>query len=92
MRPLKLKQTVRPTTKQAKNAPCLNEMTSVMQCWKTNDFQDYKCAAEIKAFLLCSEKAMKDTSASSEISGSGSRSWWPHEMVNSNLKKITWNR
>ena len=40
------------------DAPCLNEMTSVMQCWKTNDFQDYKCAAEIKAFLLCSEKAV----------------------------------
>uniref|UniRef100_A0A8C4QIA0 CHCH domain-containing protein n=1 Tax=Eptatretus burgeri TaxID=7764 RepID=A0A8C4QIA0_EPTBU len=34
-------------------SPCVTEITVLMACWKTNNFEDLKCSDEIAAFRKC---------------------------------------
>ena len=69
MRPMKLKSSVRASSKEPKTTPCVHEMTAVMGCWKTNTFDDMPCSKEIDAFISCVQRSKSETKTSKGKSG-----------------------
>lgn len=95
MRPMKLKSKVRMSSKVTGKAPCSQEMTALMSCWKQNDFNDLSCVQEVTQFLECSQqvrasKITVEQQGDDGEYGATSDSWnrFPVEDVNRQLKKF----
>ncbi|KAI8797546.1 coiled-coil-helix-coiled-coil-helix domain-containing protein 1 [Biomphalaria glabrata] len=48
-----LKDSVTSHKEKPESAPCVNEMTRVMDCWKRTDFSQTACSKETEAFMSC---------------------------------------
>lgn len=86
-----LRDHVRPKKLGSEKAPCVNEMSLMMDCWKINDFNQSRCAKEMDSFHNCMEvaKAERAESLSRHAQGlpqKGSR-FYPSTQVNQLLKK-----
>ena len=94
MRPMKLKSNVRMSSKVTGKAPCSQEMTALMACWKQNDFSDLSCGQEVTQFLECSRQVRESKISAEKQSdgeyGATSDNWnrFPVEDVNRQLKKF----
>lgn len=64
--------------------PCLQEMSLMLVCLRSHEFEENHCSKEIDAFIQCNKKYESDTS-SQEIGVGVKR--YPSELVNSVLKK-----
>ncbi|KAJ7392137.1 mitochondrial translation [Desmophyllum pertusum] len=63
-------------------AQCVNEMTKLMACWKSNGFEDTRCTREVNIFMDCVSKQLE----TSKSSGSSS---YTQDEVNATLKQYT---
>lgn len=89
MRPMKLKSSVRASTKERKPTPCTHEMTAVMGCWKANSFDDIPCGKEIEAFMFCVERAKnkKESTVTQDKSG---HTRYNVDELNTKMKAFVW--
>ncbi len=91
MRPMKLKSSVRASSKEKKTTPCVHEMTSIMTCWKANTFDDVPCRKEIAAFVSCVERVKKEqasnTSTSKDRSGN---TRYDVDELNKRMRQFVW--
>ena len=91
MRPMKLKSSVRPSSKEPKSTPCVHEMTAVMRCWKSNSFDDIPCGKEIQAFVSCVEKSTKTADAKTFKDKSGNERHAVTEL-NKRMRQFVWKQ
>ncbi|CAG5134341.1 unnamed protein product [Candidula unifasciata] len=87
-----LKDEVRVRKEQPKAGACVNEMSSMMDCWKRTDFSQAACDAEAQAFLKCiaiaeAEKKEALVRASKGLPAKGSN-MRPSKQVNEMLAKF----
>ncbi|CAL8258546.1 unnamed protein product [Lota lota] len=62
-KPLVLKDEVANRKMKKGEATCITEMTTMMACWKQNNFVDALCPGEMRTFYTCVEKAQLETKA-----------------------------
>ncbi|XP_059929131.1 coiled-coil-helix-coiled-coil-helix domain-containing protein 1 [Gadus macrocephalus] len=62
-KPLVLKDEVANRKMKKGEATCITEMTTMMACWKQNNFVDALCSTEMRTFYTCVEKAQLDSKA-----------------------------
>ncbi|XP_050100611.1 uncharacterized protein LOC126581170 [Anopheles aquasalis] len=69
--PLRLKNHVSGKTDKTSDVACLQEMTVLFSCLKTNDFNESLCAKEVGNFQQCYKGYLGKKSAKKETSGKG---------------------
>ena len=99
MRPMKLKSNVRMSRKMTGKAPCSQEMTTLMSCWKQNNFNDLSCGQEITRFLDCSQRIRAGKIAADQQDDDGqygaisdSRNRFRVDDVNRQLERFAANK
>lgn len=81
MRPMILKSSVRTSREKSQQVVCLSEMTNVMRCWKTANFDDTLCSKEIGSFLKCLQAVNKE-----EVTSHGRSNRYDSDVVNERMK------
>ncbi|KAL9978500.1 hypothetical protein ACROYT_G016023 [Oculina patagonica] len=80
--PKKLRPHLLPQKENVGEAQCVNEMTNLMACWKSNGFEDSRCTKEVNLFMDCVSKQL-------EMGRSRRSSSWTQAEINATLKKHT---
>ncbi|XP_072038431.1 small ribosomal subunit protein mS37-like [Amphiura filiformis] len=65
-KPFALKDRVGEKSRVKEESPCLAEMSTLLDCWKSNNFSDISCASEVTKFQRCLAKARANKGQASE--------------------------
>ncbi|CAL1530713.1 unnamed protein product [Lymnaea stagnalis] len=86
-----LKDSVTSRQHNTEEAPCVNEMTRMMDCWKRTDFNQAICGKEASVFMACMAAAEAEAKVSKERADKGlpnkGSSLLPSNQVNQLLAK-----
>ncbi|XP_070545430.1 small ribosomal subunit protein mS37-like [Ptychodera flava] len=71
------------------DAPCIQEMSVLMTCWKNHDYNDADCVEEITAFQKCAAEAEKKRKIMMEAvkAGKVQSGKLPSKQVNTLLRR-----
>ncbi|XP_005112285.1 coiled-coil-helix-coiled-coil-helix domain-containing protein 1 [Aplysia californica] len=86
-----LKDQVKSRQLKSESAPCVNEMSRMMDCWKKSDFNQSACGKETQSFLQCMAAAEASQQQIRELAAKGmpmkGSRFRPSSQVNEMLAK-----
>ncbi|XP_002167960.1 small ribosomal subunit protein mS37 [Hydra vulgaris] len=83
--PAVLRPRAPPLKKVAGTPSCVEQMSSMFDCWKVNGHSDASCSKEIEAFLLCANESIENYHVAKKEKKTG----WNQEKLDELIARYT---